>query len=168
VLNEATKRKSPNALSFGETQREFGDTAMVKPHLAITHTRELLGKSARAELVKIYGAKACFESVRLPILMLWFPGPHYFPYEIIPDEERGAVKIKESDRFLSPEVTFTSCSFAMPAYDNVMLQVLVAMVLTYAKSLAQAQTNEKVPKLILSLTCRNCSHALLFVYCSGC
>jgi hypothetical protein len=57
VLNEATKRKSPNALSFGETQREFGDTAMVKPHLAITHTRELLGKSAKAELVKIYGAK---------------------------------------------------------------------------------------------------------------
>ena len=57
VLNEATKRKSPNALSFGETQREFGDTAMVKPHLAITHTRELLGKSARAELVKIYGVK---------------------------------------------------------------------------------------------------------------
>ena len=57
MLNEATKRKSPNALSFGETQREFGDTAMVKPHLAITHTRELLGKSAKAELVKIYGGK---------------------------------------------------------------------------------------------------------------
>jgi hypothetical protein len=55
VLNEATKRKSPNALSFGETQREFGDTALVKPHLAITHTRELLGKSAKSELLKIYG-----------------------------------------------------------------------------------------------------------------
>ena len=56
MLNEATKRKSPNALMFGEAQREFGDTAMVKPHQAITHTRELLGKSAKAELVKTYGS----------------------------------------------------------------------------------------------------------------
>mmetsp|Transcript_46472 Transcript_46472/g.123342 ORF Transcript_46472/g.123342 Transcript_46472/m.123342 type:complete len:840 (+) Transcript_46472:3-2522(+) len=113
VLNEATKRKSPNALAFGEAQREFGDTALVKPHLAITHTRELLGKSAKAELKKIYG-------------------PHYFPYEIIADDERGAIKIKEGERFLSPEI-------------------LVAMVLTYAKSLAQAQTNEKVSDCVITV-----------------
>jgi hypothetical protein len=65
VLNEATKRKSPNALSFGQESREFGDTAMVKPHLAIVHTRELLGKSYNEESLKSYG-------------------PNYFPYEVPP------------------------------------------------------------------------------------
>jgi hypoxia up-regulated 1 len=114
VFNEASKRKSPNVLAFDDTERQFGDTALVKPHKAMTHTRELLGKGFKAEILKSYG-------------------PHYFPYEIVEDEERGAIKIKESERFLSPEV-------------------LVAMVLTYAKALAQAQTgNEKVADCVITV-----------------
>jgi len=113
VFNEASKRKSPNAVAFEPEQRQFGDTAMVKAHKAITHTRELLGKGFKAEILKEYG-------------------PYYFPYEIVEDEERGAIKIKEGDRFLSPEV-------------------LVAMILTYAKSLAQAQTKEKVADCVITV-----------------
>lgn len=48
------------------------------------------------------------------------------------DEERGAVKIKESDRFLAPET-------------------LVAMVLTYAKSMAQTHTGEKVADCVITV-----------------
>jgi len=113
VLNEASKRKSPNAVAFGAEQRDFGDTAMVKPHLAFTHTRELLGKQFSPTLQTAYG-------------------PGYFPYEIVVDEERGAVKIKESDRFLAPET-------------------LVAMVLTYAKSMAQTHTGEKVADCVITV-----------------
>lgn len=113
VLNEATKRKSPNALMFGQEQREFGDTAMVKPHLAITHTRELLGKGYSKDVLEQYG-------------------PHYFPYEVIHDEERGALKIKEGERYLSPEA-------------------LVAMMFTYAKSLAQHQTGEKASDCVITV-----------------
>ena len=113
VLNEASKRKSPNALSFGAEQREFGDTAMVKPHLAFTHTRELLGKKYSKEALDAYG-------------------PHYFPYEIEEDVERSAIRVKEGDRHLSPEA-------------------LVAMVLTYAKSLGQAHTGEKVADCVITV-----------------
>lgn len=113
MFNEASKRKSPNAVAFDDTERQFGDTAMVKAHKAMTHTRELLGKGFKAEILKNYG-------------------PYYFPYEIVEDEERGAIKIKESDRYLSPEV-------------------LVAMILTYAKSLAQAQTKEKVSDCVITV-----------------
>jgi hypothetical protein len=113
VFNEASKRKSPNVLAFEDTERQFGDTALVKPHKAMTHTRELLGKGFKAEILKSYG-------------------PHYFPYEIVEDEERGAIKIKEGERFLSPEV-------------------LVAMMLTYGKSLAQAQTKEKVSDCVITV-----------------
>lgn len=113
ILDEASKRKSPNAVAFGAEQRDFGDTAMVKPHLAFTHTRELLGKQFSPTLKTAYG-------------------PGYFPYEIVVDEERGAVKIKESDRYLAPET-------------------LVAMVLTYAKSLAQTHTGEKVADCVITV-----------------
>ena len=47
-----------------DRQRDFGDTAMVKPHLAFTHTRELLGKQYTPTLATAYG-------------------PQYFPYEIV-------------------------------------------------------------------------------------
>jgi len=113
VLNEASKRKSPNAIGFGPEARDFGDTAMVKPHLAFTHTRELLGKQYTPTLQTAYG-------------------PTYFPYEIVVDEERGAVKIREGERFLAPET-------------------LVAMVLTYAKSLGQAHTGEKVSDCVITV-----------------
>jgi len=94
-------------------QRDFGDTAMVKPHLAFTHTRELLGKQYSKTLLTDYG-------------------PSYFPYEIVVDEERGAVKIKEGERFLAPET-------------------LVAMVFTYAKQLAQTHTGEKVADCVITV-----------------
>lgn len=86
---------------------------MVKPHLAFTHTRELLGKQYTPTLQTAYG-------------------PTYFPYEIVVDEERGAVKIREGERFLAPET-------------------LVAMVLTYAKSLGQAHTGEKVSDCVITV-----------------
>ena len=78
-------------------------------------------------------------------------GPHYFPYEIIPDEERGAVKIKESDRFLSPEVRDQETVHIVFEVLICIVQVLVAMILTYAKSMAQAQTKEKVSKKFIRI-----------------
>uniref|UniRef100_A0A6U6CFQ6 Uncharacterized protein n=1 Tax=Guillardia theta TaxID=55529 RepID=A0A6U6CFQ6_GUITH len=86
---------------------------MVKPHLAFTHTRELLGKKYSKEALDAYG-------------------PHYFPYEIEEDVERSAIRVKEGDRHLSPEA-------------------LVAMVLTYAKSLGQAHTGEKVADCVITV-----------------
>jgi hypoxia up-regulated 1 len=113
VLNEASKRKSPNAVAFNPEDRSFGDTAMVKPHLAFTHTRELLGKQYSDTLKNAYG-------------------PQYFPYELVVDEDRGAIKIKEGERFLAPET-------------------LAAMVMTYAKSLAQTHTGEKVSDCVITV-----------------
>ena len=113
VLNEASKRKSPNAVAFNPEDRSFGDTAMVKPHLAFTHTRELLGKQYSETLKNAYG-------------------PQYFPYELVVDEDRGAIKIKEGERFLAPET-------------------LAAMVMTYAKSLAQTHTGEKVSDCVITV-----------------
>ena len=92
---------------MNDRQRDFGDTAMVKPHLAFTHTRELLGKQYTPTLATAYG-------------------PQYFPYEIVGTPLSVLLSLSLS-RALSP-APMRSCHSTEQTYFPLSLSLSLSLV----------------------------------------
>merc|ERR1712166_1093127 len=93
VLNEASKRKSPNAVSFSEGERMVGDTANALktryPNRVTSQVQRLMGRMADDPVLKQYGF-----------------GEYDLPFKLTKHETRGTVMIEHDtgDKFQPEEV----------------------------------------------------------------